>query len=420
MAKYIAVSSLTGIVFGVLLFLFLTLFASNFRYSDGPQTAPFAGDFIQEYVGGYIVLYGDRSHFYDIDREHPENSYVYKLEHDPEIAGFQWQPGPWFPMIYPPFYYLLVSPLNCFPIYTAALIWLGLMIAAFIASMLLLAWHYPERTILLWAMPAGALFLLLVQTLTMSQKGTLLLLILTTTFVLLDRRRAFWAGLVFGLITFKPHLALVIGLAMLCKRQWQFVAGSVLTTSVLICLCFVIGPDVANQYFQVSLRMGQYSEMPGYQFKEMHSWFGFFRLLLPSAPLQVVWIATAITWSVTIALLARILWGPLAFGQPLFAIQYSGLVLATILISPHLMTYDLTPLLLPMILLIIQVTSPDTLCAGQARTVLWMLASLYVLAGISSSLVPYIYVQLSVLLMFGLLVMLSQMTTCKPAATVAA
>jgi hypothetical protein len=403
MSKHSWVSSLAAVVFGILIFGYLGLFAANFRFPDGPQAAPFAGDFIQEYVGGYIVLYGDHSRFYDV-------AYAKQLEHDPEIAGFHWQSEQWYPMIYPPFYYLLFAPLSLLPIRIAALVWLGLMVAAFVASMLLLARHFPERTILPWGLPAGALFLPLLLSLIMDQKGTLLLLIFTATFVLLDRRQPFWAGLVFGLIAFKPHLALVIGLAMLCKSEWRFVAGSILTTNVLIGLCFVVGVDVSYQYFQLSLHMGEYIETPGYQLEQMHCWLGFFRLLLSGWTLQGVWIVTLIAWAITIALLARLLWGPLAYGRPLFAVQYSGLVLATILLSPHLLTYDLSPLLLPMILLIVYTTEAGSALEGHRRAILWFVGLLFVLAGTSSQLVPWLHVQPSVVCMFALLIKLAQIT----------
>src|SRR5262249_31968267 len=142
---------ISSFLFGIVVFLLIAFTAANFRPPEGPQTHPFAGDFIQEYVGGYIVLRGDHSRFYDL-------KYAQQLEHDPAVAGFHWHAGQWFPMIYPPFYYLLVLPLSLLPIHTAALIWLALMIASFVGAMVLLSAHYPARTILAWALLGGLLF----------------------------------------------------------------------------------------------------------------------------------------------------------------------------------------------------------------------------------------------------------------------
>jgi hypothetical protein len=397
---FLSRSAIIGsLLFGGVVFLLIAFGAANFRPPSGPQQAPFAGDFIQEYVGGYIVLHGDHGRFYDV-------KYAQQLEHDPAVAGFDWEPGPWFPMIYPPFYYLLVSPLHALPIQTAALIWLGLMVACFVGAMLLLAAHYPERSILTWALPAGLLFLLLSEGLQSSQKSPLHLLLFTATFVLLDRRQPFWAGVVFGLTSFKPQLSLVIGLALLCKRDWRFVAGGLVTTAVLVGLCFLVGPDVCAQYFRlgVGLLTGDYTAMPGYRLTELHSWNGFFKLLLPDPQARIL---TWIAYAVTIALLARLLWGPLAPGTSAFARQFSGLVLATILLSPHLLTYDLAILLLPLMLLVIQTTAPGS-SASEYRSLNLLLALLYVVADLSNRMAPYLGVQLSVLVMFGVLIELAR------------
>jgi hypothetical protein len=391
-----------SLLFGVVVFLLIALTAANFRPPDGPQIHPFAGDFIQEYVGGYIVLHGDHSRFYELPKKDAP-TYAQQLEHDPDVAGFHWQSGQWFPMIYPPFYYLLVSPLSLLPIHTAALIWLALMIASFVGAMLLLSAHYPARTILPWALLGGLLFPPLFEGLTMCQKSPLHLLLFTATFVLLDRRQSFWAGVVFALTSFKPQLSLVIGVAMLCKRDWRFVAGGLLATTVLVGLCFLVGPEVSAQYFRLGIRLlsGDYTEMPNYPVAELHSWNGFFKLLLPEPTASMLtWIARGLT----IAILVRWLWGPLAPGQPVFALQYSGLVLATILLSPHLFTYDLSLLLLPIALLVIHGTDPASSLSDRSRVLLGFAGILYVVAAFSNRLAASIPVQISVLVMFGLLI----------------
>jgi alpha-1,2-mannosyltransferase len=391
--------ALALIAFSLVVFLVVAFGAANFRYAD-TLPYPYGGDFLQEYVGGWLVLHGDHTRFYDIP-------YAQELEHDPAVTGYRWQSERWFPMIYPPSWYVLVSPLQLLPIQSAALVWLALMIAAFSGSIGLLARHYPQRVVLLWALPAGVFFLPTLESLSSGQKATLLLLILSATFVLLDRGRPLTAGLVFGLIAFKPQLALVIGVAMLCKRQWRFVAGSLATALVLVGLCFVLGVDVCRQYLDLSLRLGEYIETAGYPVERMHSWYGFVRLLLPHSSLELVQVLTLIMVVLTLGVLVRLLWGPLQFGKSKFAQQFSGLVLATLLLSPHLLTYDLTLLLLPMLLLVLTLTEPDSPLAKRARPFAWLLTLLYVLGGVSAMFAPLVHVQASVLAMFALLLLLS-------------
>jgi hypothetical protein len=389
---------LSPVAFAVLLFAVIALGGANFRWHDGPFTHPFAGDFVHEYIGGYIILHGDRGRFYD-------REYAKQLEHDPAVAGFEWQSEQWYPMIYPPFYYLLVAPLYLLPIRAAALVWLALMIAAFTTAMVLLARRFPDRTILPWALPAGVFFVPMLESFSSDQKASVILLILTGTYLLVEHGRPFAAGAVFGLIAFKPQLALVIGPAMLLKRQWGFVAGSAVTVSVLVGLCFVVGPDVCRQYFEVSRGMGRYIETAGYQIDRMHCWLGFFRLLLPAPdwPLESVQFCTVAASAVTVGVLVWLLWGTPVLGKAGFAVQFSGLVIATLLLSPHLLTYDLGPLLLPMVLLTVHATEPASPLAEHGRLLLWLVGLLYLLGGFSIRLAALVPVQVSVLVMFGLL-----------------
>jgi hypothetical protein len=121
---------------------------------------------------------------------------------------------------------------------------------------------------------------------------------------------------------------------------------------------------------------------------------------------------TGIAAAGTIYLLARLLSGPLRPKEPKFALQYSGMILATVLLSPHLMTYDLTLLLLPLFLFATQIAeghdsawSParpgyKQLGTGTHRRRLMALSiGLYALGGASTAIARSTGVQISVLLM---------------------
>ena len=49
------------------------------------------------------------------------------------------------------------------------------------------------------------------------------------------------AGIVFGLMFFKPQLTLVIAVTMLMKREWQFVLGMLSTATVFLSLSLTLG-----------------------------------------------------------------------------------------------------------------------------------------------------------------------------------
>ena len=125
------------------------------------------------------------------------------------------------------------------------------------------------------------------ESLSSSQKGTLCLLIFTATFVVWQRGKSFTAGMLFGLIAFKPQLALVIFAATLWQRQWRFIAGVMTTGAVLLGLSLFVGADVCWQYVQFALGTGEYMQNSGYDLHKSHSIWGFAQLLMPRCGRQL-------------------------------------------------------------------------------------------------------------------------------------
>lgn len=361
----------------------------NFRPASGPEAHPFGGDVLQEWIGGYVVHSGDHARFYD-------RAYVQELQHDAGLVGFEWDAGEYFPLVYPPFYYLVVSPLSWLPFHMAAIVWAGLMVAGYLA-----AWCIFERSSVkaggdacpTWLLPASLLFMPLIENFTTCQKGSLLLLILTSTYYLLQTNRSYRAGLVFGLIAFKPQLALPIAIAMLCKGQWRFVLGGLTTGSVLATLCLVFGFDVCRQYVDFSLHAGEYLQNAGYDLTKSHAWSGFFALLLRTDAPEARWL-TLMASVATIGVMAFGLRGKLETSSLRFSWQFSALIVATVLLSPHLYTYDLTMLLLPLGLIACRAASPQ---------LMWLAILVFCLAGVSPRIAQAAGFQLSVPLMLLLL-----------------
>jgi hypothetical protein len=393
--------------------------SSNFRWPSSPEGTPYGGDFLHEWTGGYIVRAGDRDRLYD-------GGYAIALEHDPNVIGFALRPDAYLPMVYPPFYYVLVSPLSALSFRAAALLWLGLSLVWFAASAALLgrALH-PAGTLggivrdiearmaaagaVLgrWMLPIAVAFAPFVENLRSSQKGTLSLLILSATFLLLQRGRSLTAGLVFGLQAFKPQLAVVIGLAMLAKRQWRFAFGAGLTVAVLVGLSLAVGARPCLDYLRFTREVGDYIRAQPTYLHRSHCLYAFFTLLAHESSTSVR-LVTLLAGASTVWLLARLLRGPLVPAAPVFLAQFSGLVLATVLLSPHFLTYDLTILLLPMLLLALLLLNG----AGrpiERRALCWLLVALYVAAGVSPLIARQAGVQVSTLIIFGLLALLASL-----------
>ena len=386
-------------------------FSPNFRYASGPSASPYGGDFLQEWLGGWIVRAGEYDRFYDA-------RYAYALQHDPSLVGFAWNEDEYLPVVYPPFYYLLISPLSYIPLHAAAWVWAGLMAAALAGSLaLLLQWGRTNRRFvppqrgqfLPWLIPAAVFFAPVLESLSSSQKGTLCLLILTATFIIWNRGREFTAGLVLGLLAFKPQLLLVFTASAIWKRQWKFLAGLTTTCALLVGLSLCLGVEVCWQYVQFALGTGDYMQTSGYDLHKSHSIWGFAALLMPQASAGMRTCFSLLMAGLVAYQLKRIKDSDdTCRTDRQSALQFSGLVIATVLLSPHLFTYDLTVLLLPMFLMLMHAGKEAS--AGNRRDIAWAIGLLFISPAISTTLAATIGVQLTVPLM---LYLLSLATRCQ-------
>ncbi len=320
-------------------------FSPNFKTSAEMRTQPLGGDLLQEWTGGYLVLNGAGSQLYDLEQ-------FKKVQHDADLLGFSWDSQKYFPPVYPPFYYTMVSPIALVS-YPVA-IWIGLFINGLCLGLLcLLGSELTGRapTFGFCCLGVLALFTPVILCLTTGQKSLVLLLILCGSYWLLKNNRSFAAGVVFGLIAFKPHLALLIGVTMLLKRQWSFVAGAILMAAVFGVVSLLMGVETCSRFVEVCMGMTDYVSSGGYQLTNSHSLWGSYELLFGSFGSTVVKVCTAISGIAVIAVVGWILQGELKPASDRFALQFSALIIGTVLLSPHFYFYDLTILLLPVLLI---------------------------------------------------------------------
>jgi hypothetical protein len=385
----------------VLIFFFAAAFwlSPNFGPSFDPTKGPYGGDFLQEWIGGHLVLTGQADQLYQLD-------HVRRIQHDPDLVGYSWNESRYLPMVYPPFYYALVSPLAAVAMKPAAILWAILMVVALVASSAVLyrtRGKDAARAIDWLAMLA--LLVPIVENLTTNQKGGVLLLLFAATFALLTRGKPFAAGFVFGLVAFKPQLTLVIALAMLYKRQWRFVAGGAVAVAALVALSLAVSERACRDYLEFTRRTADYLHTAGYDLTKSHSWYGFFHLLLEGQSDVIIRAASAAMILVALLLVATLLRGPLDAESATFPIQFSGLVIATILVSPHLLTYDLTLLVLPAVLLTSRALSRGEVNTSRVAGGLLIAA---VVVTISTPLARATGLQISVPAMFALLAALAR------------
>jgi Glycosyltransferase family 87 len=368
----------------------------NFRWSDAPRPSPYAGDFLQEYVGGWMVR-EDRAHLYDVD------AFV-RAQHDAALLGFTWNQHEAFPPLYPPFYYLWVSPLSRLDYRSAAHVWAALSVAALVASVALVLGFDAGASVPLGAWLAASLCYVPVgESLVSGQKSLFLLLIFAGTYRLLAARRPALAGALFACAAFKPQLVLVIPLVMLAKREWRFLGGMAATGAVLAAQSVWVGYRASLGWIDQTLHPMPQPALIG----RSHSWIGFARLLVGewSGP-AVLALALALVAG-TLIVLWRLLPARFDFAHPRFRIEFAAMVLVTALASPHLYTYDLAILVLPLIVLAREMPSIPPATPALRRLWLVALLAVFLTGGASTVIAARIPVQCSALATFSLLAVLA-------------
>ena len=151
--------------------------------------------------------------------------------------------------------------------------------------------------------------------------------------------RPWLAGLLFGLMAYKPQFGLVIPIALLAGRQWRAIAAAALTVAALAgvttllfgadtWLAFAATTDISRK---VLLEQGAVG------FEKLQSIFAAVRLLGGGVTLAY---AVQTTGTLIAACTAAWIWrSPLDHGQ-----KAAVLVIATLLASPHVLDYDLVAL----------------------------------------------------------------------------
>lgn len=398
-------------------FIFAVILACspNFGQHNDSVGSPLAGDFLQEWIGGYAVRTAGPTALFDIE-------HVRAIQHDESLVGFEWSDSEYFAMVYPPFYYLLWVPASCLPYSVAAWLFVLVMIGC-----LLFAFHLMVRSvdvcfglleksnasnrlinIFPWMLIAATIYMPLIRCITTGQKGTLCLLIFSATFYLYVRKKNFSSGLVFGLLIFKPQLAVVVGLGMVLQRNWAFLKGCLVTMAIGLVAMSLMGTDVLLNYLQFCMGAGDYVETSGYDLYKSHCLLGFLAMLGGGEATSLTKISWLISSSVIFGLLINMFHHlrqqPFGVRAPL---EFSALIIATLLITPHLFTYDLVILLLPMFLLFVLLAT-GKITGQQKYRIQLLLIGLFVGSGISVYCAYTIGFQLSTIMMLGLLCLITQ------------
>jgi hypothetical protein len=282
-------------------------------------------DFAHFYVQGVIANERNAGALYDIDAHAATLRRVLPGTDDLR-----------FPPVYGPQISVLFRPLARLPYTVAMNLWLAITLLVYGACGYAVWKACPRLREMPWTF-----FLLLVAApalrfdLGFAQISAIGLALVTAGFFALRANRLFLAGLAIGSLAYKPQLGLVAAFVFLCAREWRIVLGAITAAAAQLAIgCLYWGPAILLSYVATLRRLSSVTAaLEPYKY-HMHSWRPFFDLLgLPDAVATGAYVAAA-ALSAVIALRCWRTRGPLE-------VRYSVLLLATVLVDPHLYVYDL-------------------------------------------------------------------------------
>jgi len=234
-----------------------------------------------------------------------------------------------------PSFLVTILPLSCMPYLFALFAWLSIPLFGLMVILRKIA-PYPITLLLALAFPAVSLNLYYGQ-------GAFLLTFLLGSGLLFLDSHPITSGILFSLtLNFKPHLGLLIVVALLAGRRWKcFSAIVVSTLTFIIASTLVMGVDTWIAYFKnINYAISILKNESGI-WDRMPTIFALIRLQGGSSVLAMVF---QTIMAVAIIILLFLVWH---CEYPL-PVRGSVLVLGIFLCSPYAFEYDLTLLLLPL------------------------------------------------------------------------
>ena len=149
-----------------------------------------------------MALRGEASAVYDPASHWAEQQAFFA---DPEIVFYGWH--------YPPFFLIVACLLAMLPYLAALFVWQAATLAAYAAMIRLIA---PGTL----ALTAALAYRPVLVNLTHGQNGFLTAALIGSSLALLDRRP--WiAGILIGLLAYKPHFGLLLPLVLMLTGRWK-------------------------------------------------------------------------------------------------------------------------------------------------------------------------------------------------------
>jgi Glycosyltransferase family 87 len=339
-------------------------------------------DFLHFYTLGLLANSHDAGHLYDLNAQAE-----IAAEHVPQAEGLHYLP------LYPPQVSILFGPLAKLSYGWALSIWWA--ISALLCGM---CCHGIWRSCPSLRDHGGTVAILAVgfppffHLIAWGQASALALTCFTLTFLFLRSKQEFLAGLALGCLVFKPQLGLAAALVFFWLGAWRILVAGILSAAAQLAISAVYyGTEPLLQWMRVMRNLNfvwPWLEPRPYQ---THSLRTFWSMLIPwPEAALVLYLLSAIA----VLVLTIVCWKHEA---PL-GLRYPMLLLATVLLAPHLTVYDLV-ILAPTFLVLADwlKAQPPTATTRRLGVLLYLIYMLPLIGPLAR----WTHVQLSVIAMTG-------------------
>jgi arabinofuranan 3-O-arabinosyltransferase len=290
----------------------------------GADGLPIATDFVNVWAGGRHVWDGN-----------PAAAYDPALHKAAEVAALGHDFAGEYPWVYPPTFFFAAALAATLPLTAAHVVWVAVTFAAYAAAM---AAIMRDRIglVMAFAFPA------IVANATVGQNGFLTAALIGFMLVFLNSRPVL-AGILLGLLSFKPHFGVLIPLVLIAGSYWRVLFAAAATTLLLALAAWLaFGTGAWEGFFHALRAASQAALSQGLaDFAKLQSLFGLVRTLGGGETLAFAlqWTLAAVT-----ALLLCVLWR----SRAPFNLKAAGLATGILIVPPYLFMYDCVTLAVAM------------------------------------------------------------------------
>lgn len=296
----------------------VTLLATSDGLNDA-QGRPLGTDFSNVYAAGTFVLEGNPAAPFDIDKQFPREQQIFGAD----TQAYGWH--------YPPFFLFLAAALALLPYWAALLLWQA-------STLPLYLWTIRAITGRAEALLPALAFPAVFVNIGHGHNGFLTAALLGGGLWLLERRPAL-AGILIGLLAYKPQFGLLIPLALITGGHWRAILAAGATVLALIgASTLAFGMETWTAFFKFSeFTRTVVLEQGSTGWEKIQSAFSAVRMWGGSIPLAygvqgaLVLVLAGLVW--------RLWRSPVAH-----EIKAAGLIVASLLATPYVLDYDMMAL----------------------------------------------------------------------------